>query len=117
GATGVWLGYPIADPIVGLLITLAILLILKDAVRQIWLRLMDAVDPEIVEKAERAARDVEGVEEVSTVRARWIGHTIHGEATIVANQGIRLADAHAIGERARHAMLHAVPKLSSVTVH
>jgi cation diffusion facilitator family transporter len=117
GAAGVWLGYPIADPIVGLLITLAILVILKDAVRQIWLRLMDAVDPEIVAKAERAARDVEGVEEVRAVRARWIGHTIHAEATIVANQAIRLADAHAIGERARHAMLHAVPKLASVTVH
>jgi cation diffusion facilitator family transporter len=117
GAGGVWLGYPIADPIVGLVITIAILLVLKDAVRQIWQRLMDAVDPEIVAKAERAARETEGVESVSSVRARWIGHTIHGEAQIVADQGLRLAEAHAIGERARHAMLHAVPRLTSVTVH
>jgi cation diffusion facilitator family transporter len=117
GAVGVWLGYPIADPIVGLLITIAILLVLKDAVRQIWQRLMDAVDPEIVAKAERAAAEVEGVEQVRSVRARWIGHTIHAEAQIIADQGLPLVEAHAIGERARHAMLHAVPKLTSVIVH
>jgi cation diffusion facilitator family transporter len=117
GVGGVWLGYPIADPIVGLLITGAILLVLRDAIRQIWQRLMDAVDPRIVEKAEQAARETEGVESVQSVRARWIGHAIHGEAHIVADQGLRLSEAHAVGERARHAMLHAVPKLASVTVH
>src|SRR5262249_35335624 len=43
GAAGVWLGFPQADPLVGLLITGAILLILKDATVQIWHRLMDSV--------------------------------------------------------------------------
>jgi cation diffusion facilitator family transporter len=117
GAAGVWLGFPRADPLVGLLITLAILLVLKEAAVQLWRRLMDAVDPELVTRAETAASQAEGVEEVSAVRARWIGHTIHAEALIVVDEDVSLGEAHAVAERARHQMLHAVPKLTSVTVH
>ncbi|MDQ3812055.1 MAG: cation diffusion facilitator family transporter [Chloroflexota bacterium] len=117
GAAGVWLGFARADPIVGLLITAAILLVLKDATVQMWRRLMDAVDPRLVAQAAAAARAAEGVQDVSTVRARWIGHTIHAEASIVADCELSLRQAHAIAEAARHSMLHAVPKLSSVTVH
>jgi cation diffusion facilitator family transporter len=117
GAAGVWLGFPLADPIVGLAITLAILIVLKDAAVQMWRRLMDAVDPRLVEQARAAANEAEGVQSVSTVRARWIGHTIHAEALIVADADLSLGEAHRVAERARHNMLHAVPKLSSVTVH
>ena len=117
GAAGVWLGFPLADPIIGLVITLAILIVLKDAAVQMWRRLMDAVDPALVEQATAAAAEAEGVQSVSTVRARWIGHSIHAEALIVADADLTLGEAHQVAERARHAMLHAVPKLSSVTVH
>jgi cation diffusion facilitator family transporter len=117
GAAGVWLGFPVADPLVGLAITLAILVVLKDSAVQMWRRLMDAVDPELVEQATNAAGAAEGVQRVTSVRARWIGHTIHAEALIVADARISLEEAHAVAERARHAMLHAVPKLTSVTVH
>jgi cation diffusion facilitator family transporter len=117
GAAGVWLGYPVADPIVGLLITVAILLVLKDAALQMWRRLMDAVDPRLVEQAAAAAAQAEGVQSVSTVRARWIGHSIHAEALIVADADLTLGEAHQVAERARHNMLHAVPKLATVTVH
>src|SRR5439155_24937821 len=117
GAAGVWLGFSQADPLVGLGITAAILLILKDATLQIWRRLMDAVDPQILSRAEEAARSVEGVEAVSSLRARWIGHSIHAEVLLTADCDLPLGKAHAVGERARHAMLHAVPKLTDVTVH
>lgn len=117
GAFGVWLGFPIADPLVGLVITVAILLVLKDSAIQMWRRLMDAVEPSLVDQAARAAASAEGVQRVSSVRARWIGHTIHAEALIVADAHLSLGEAHQVAERARHAMLHAVPRLSSVTVH
>jgi cation diffusion facilitator family transporter len=117
GAGGVWLGFPRADPIVGLLITGAILLVLKDAAMQMWRRLMDAVDPHLIDQATDAARSAPGVQSVSEVRARWIGHTIHAEALIVADSDLTLREAHAVAEEARHSMLHAVPKLSTVTVH
>jgi cation diffusion facilitator family transporter len=117
GAAGVWLGMPLADPIIGLVITVAILLVLKDSAVQMWRRLLDAVDPALVEQATRAAASAEGVQGVETLRARWIGHTIHAEALIVADATLNLEQAHEVAERARHAMLHAVPRLSSVTVH
>jgi cation diffusion facilitator family transporter len=117
GAGGVWVGFPRADPIVGLLITLAILFVLKDATLQMWRRLMDAVDPDLTRRAAAAAAGAAGVQRVSEVRARWIGHTIHAEALIVADCEVSLRDAHEIAEDARHRMLHAVPKLTSVTVH
>jgi cation diffusion facilitator family transporter len=117
GAAGVWLGFGLADPLVGLLITVAILVVLKDAALQMWRRLMDAVDPLLVAQASAAASEAEGVQSVSAVRARWIGHAIHAEALIVADADLSLGEAHQVAERARHKMLHAVPRLNTVTVH
>jgi cation diffusion facilitator family transporter len=117
GAAGVWLGFPLADPLVGLGISIVILFVLRGAVVQIWRRLMDAIDPALVAQAEEAAASADGVVGVSQVRARWIGHSIHAEAVILADSSLSLAEAHAVAERARHAMLHAVPKLAGVTVH
>ena len=116
GALGVLAGLPIADPLVGLLITLAIHFILKDAGREIWWRLMDAVEPALVEKLEHAAR-VDGVQDVHEVRVRWIGHTLHAEANVRVDETLTTADGHAIAEEARHAMLHAAPQLRSAIVH
>lgn len=117
GVIGVWLGFPQADPLVGLAITVAILFVLKNAVVQIWQRLMDAIEPALLERAETAASAVPGVQSVDAVRARWIGHTIHGEGWITADRDLTLAAAHEIAEQARYAMLHAVPKLADVTIH
>ena len=117
GAAGVAAGYPVADALVGLLITGAILLVLKDAGLQIWHRMMDAIDPELLDRAAAAAGSADGVQAVSVVRARWIGHTLHLDAHIVADCDLRLSEAHAVAERARHAMVHALPKLASATVH
>jgi cation diffusion facilitator family transporter len=117
GAAGAWLGFPHADPLVGLGITLAIVFVLKDAARHMWHRLMDAVDPKLLDAAAAAARGADGVQDVSNLRARWVGHAIHAEAHVVADCDLSLSEAHAVAERARHAMLHAVPRLANVTVH
>jgi divalent metal cation (Fe/Co/Zn/Cd) transporter len=45
GAGGVAVGWDWADPVVGLLITVAIVAVLRQAAREIYRRLMDAVDP------------------------------------------------------------------------
>jgi cation diffusion facilitator family transporter len=117
GAIGSWLGVSILDPLVGLAITVAILVILKGAVVQIWRRLLDAVDPDLLDRARAAAAGADGVQGVPMIRARWIGHSLHAEANIVADRDLTLVEGHEIAERARHAMLHAVPKLASATVH
>lgn len=76
------LGAPILDPIIGLLIGIAIVFIAKDATVRIWYRLMDAVDPALIDEIEHQAAHVSGVERIDTVRARWVGHRLHAELTI-----------------------------------
>ncbi|MCL4241996.1 MAG: cation diffusion facilitator family transporter, partial [Dehalococcoidia bacterium] len=117
GAGGVWLGFERADPIVGLAITVAILFVLKGAASQVWRRLMDAVEPEVLHRAEQAAERVPGVVHVSLVRPRWIGHTIHAEVRVTVDRELSVAEGHWIAEEVEHAMVHAVPKLGSVIVH
>jgi cation diffusion facilitator family transporter len=117
GGIGVAAGFPRADPIVGLLITVAILAVLKDAARDIFHRLMDSVDPDLVDRVEHVLANVPGVQAVETVRIRWLGHQLRAEATIVADCDLRLADAHDIAQDAHHHLLHDIPRLAEATIH
>ncbi|MFF7612330.1 cation diffusion facilitator family transporter [Streptomyces lavendulae] len=117
GAGGSALGRRGADPVVGLLITLAILLVLADSARQVGRRLMDAVDPVLVDSAERALRRVEGVLDVGQLRMRWIGHALRAEADIVVGPDLTVVQAHHLAVAAEHALIHAVPRLTAATVH
>jgi cation diffusion facilitator family transporter len=76
GAIGVWAGYPLADPIVGLLITAAILVLVWQAARAVLTRMLDGVDPAVLDEVAHAARHVSGVNDVAEVRGRWIGHRL-----------------------------------------
>jgi cation diffusion facilitator family transporter len=117
GALGVWLGFPLADPIIGLIITAAIVLVLRTAARDVFRRLLDGVDPKIVETAEQALADEPGVVEVRRVRMRWIGHRLHADAELDIDPNTSLAAAHALAHNAEHTLTHAVPKLSSALIH
>jgi cation diffusion facilitator family transporter len=117
GAGGVAIGWRWADPLVGLLITLAILFVLKDAAREVYRRLMDAVDPALLATAERALAETPGVRRVAALRMRWIGHRLHAETDLVLDSAMTLAEAHAIAVEAEHRLLHAVPRLTAATVH
>jgi cation diffusion facilitator family transporter len=117
GAVGALAGFPLADPIVGLLITVAILFVLRDAAKQVYARLMDAVDPSLVDLAEDALGASPGVVAVEKVRLRWVGHRILAEADITVSPTLSVVDGHAIAVEAHHRLLHEVPKLAEVTVH
>ena len=117
GAGGAALGHPLADPVVGLLITAAIAFVLKDAAREVLRRLMDAVDPALVDRAETALRSVDGVRDVAELRTRWIGHRLRAEATVVLDGSLTLRAAHHIAVEAEHALLHAVPRLTAALIH
>jgi len=117
GAVGVLLGFPLADPLVGLLITLVILVVLKGAATQIFRRLMDAVDPELTLSAERVVATTPGVEGEPQVRIRWVGHELWADAELTVDCDRSLSEAHAIAEQAQHDLLHELPRLARVTVH
>ncbi|MEU4359681.1 cation diffusion facilitator family transporter [Streptomyces virginiae] len=117
GAGGAAIGWRYADPLVGLLITLAILAVLRGAAREVCRRLMDSVDPALVDNAEHALRSVDGVRGLGQVRMRWIGHTLRAEADIVVDPQLTVVQAHELAVAAEHALIHAVPRLTAATVH
>lgn len=117
GAGGVALGYPLADPIVGLIITVAILAVLRTAVRDVFRRLLDGVDPALVETAEQSLAAEPGVRSVHSVRMRWMGHRLHADVELDLDPELSLAQAHQIAHDAEHHLVHAVPKLTTALIH
>lgn len=117
GAVGVWLGYPLADPIIGLLITVAILAIVWQSAKAVFERALDGLDPEILDELRHVVVHVPEVREVGEVRARWIGHRLHAEVNVAVDGGLTVSAAHAIAMEVRHRALHHLPHLGNVTVH
>jgi len=117
GAGGVALGFRLADPIIGLVITLAILVVLRQAAREVFSRLMDVVDPALVDKVEAVIRATPGVLDVGQVRLRWIGHALRAECDVIVDERLSLVQAHRIAEETEHRLLHDVRRLTAAIVH
>ncbi|BBY91813.1 putative cation efflux system protein [Mycobacterium gallinarum] len=117
GAVGVWLGFPLADPIVGLVIAGAIGVVLVIATRDVFGRLLDRIDPEYLDTARTVLSRQPGVRGVRRVRMRWIGHRLEADTELDVDPSLSLADAHAVAHAAEHELAHAIPKLGSVVVH
>jgi cation diffusion facilitator family transporter len=117
GVGGVAIGWDWADPVVGLLITVAILAVLRQAAREIYRRLMDAVNPALVDQVEQTLRATPGVLGVGQVRLRWIGHQLRAECEVIVDPGATAVQAHQVAVNAEHNLLHALPRLSAALVH
>jgi cation diffusion facilitator family transporter len=117
GAGGVALGWRWADPVVGLGITVAILAVLAEAAREVYRRLMDAVDPTLVDTVTETLRATPGVAGVGAVHLRWIGHALRAECEIVVPADLTVTAAHDIAVDAEHRLIHALPRLDSAFVH
>ena len=117
GAIGIWLGYPLADPVIGLLITVVIFRILWDVSRDVLRRILDGVDPEVVDEVEHAVEHVPGVLAVNQVRVRWIGHRMHAELSISVEPEISIRQGHNLALEVQHQLLHHLNYLSSATIH
>ncbi len=117
GAVGVWLGFPLADPLIGLGITIAILMIVWQSAKTVFPRLLDAVDPEVTQEIRAVLSRVDNVVEVTEVRARWLGHELHAEVNLAVDRSISVSEGHAVALDARHELIQELPYLSGVTVH
>jgi len=116
GVLGVYFGFPILDPIVGIAITIAILFIVKAAAASIWMRLIDGIEPEILAQIEHAPTHVDGVIAVHDVRARWLGHRVYSDVAVDVDPGLSLQKAHAISKEIERSLREDVPLLGGVTV-
>ena len=117
GAAGIALGLPWADPVIGLLIAIAILGVLRSAVTQVGARLMDAVSPDLVHTAREAVDTVDGVLDVRSLRLRWIGHTLHADGDITVAADLPVAAGHDIAHHAEEHLLDALPRLAAAVIH
>jgi len=117
GVVGVALGFPLADPLVGLLITVAILKIVWDSGKLVLTRLLDGVDPDVVDEIRHAVNHAPGVKEVSDVRVRWLGHRMHAEVNLAVDPTLSVEEGHGIALEAQHELLHHMDYLSSATIH
>jgi cation diffusion facilitator family transporter len=115
GAVGVMLGFPLADPIVGILISIAIIILLWGTVRSIGRRLMDGIEPELVDRARHTLEHVPGVLSVPSLQLRWVGHRLQGNATVQVADG-RISDADALTHVAQHELAHALPNLDAMVL-
>jgi len=117
GAIGVWLGYPLADPIVGILITAAILRIVWESGKTVFTRLLDGVDPDVTDEIKGTVKHTPGVEDVTEVRVRWLGHRLHGEINISVTPELSVEKGHEIAIEVERQLLNALPYLSYATIH
>ncbi|MGI8467161.1 MAG: cation diffusion facilitator family transporter [Pyrinomonadaceae bacterium] len=116
-AIGVYLGFPLADPIIGIIMTILILKIVWESSGAVFTRLLDGVEPDVPDKIKEQAKKAEGVKDVSEVRVRWLGHRMHAELNVVVAENLLVEQGHDIATRVRHELLHNLPFLSNATVH
>lgn len=116
-ALGVYLGYPLADPVIGILMTVLILRIVWESAAAVFTRLLDGVEPDVPNQIKEQARQTKGVKDVSEVRVRWLGHRMHAELNVAVAQGLSVEQGHNIANRVRHDLLHKLQFLSGVTIH
>jgi cation diffusion facilitator family transporter len=117
GAIGVAVGVPVLDPLIGLLITVAILFIVRDAAKAVFSRMLDGIEPSILADVEHAPMHVAGVHDVHEARARWLGHKVHADLHITVDPNLTVAESHALVDRVQEALAAHIPALGGAVVH
>lgn len=98
GLVGVLAGAKWADPVAGLVVTLFICHVGWEVTADVAHRLLDGVEPEVIEAAETAASHVDGVRHAHA-RARWTGRSLRIEIEGWVDSHLTVADADAVGQR------------------
>ena len=117
GAIGVYMGYPKADPVIGLIITVAILGIVWQSVKTVFSRMLDGVEPDVIDEVMHVAAHVPGVQGITDVRARWVGHRLNAELSITVSPDLSVERGHELAKEVEHQLRHHLKFLSGATVH
>ena len=117
GAAGVFMGFPLADPIIGLIITVMIFWIVWDSGKTIFTRLIDGVDPAVTDEIRHTADHIDWVIEITDVKVRWLGHRLHAEVNITVDSLLSVENGHNIAKEFQHELLHHLRYLSDATIH
>ena len=116
GALGVWLGYSQADLIVGLLITAMLFRIVWETAQTMLVRILDGVNPEVIDEINHAVEHVIDVQALNSVRARWLGHRLYAEVAIAVAPDLSIAAGEDIAARVRAQLQEHIPYLAHAIV-
>ncbi len=111
------LGYPVVDPIAGIFISVFIFWIVVGASKDIFKRLLDIVDPELIDKVEKITSSMKEVKSVHDVKARWIGHSLRVNVSIAVNENLSVREGHNVAVTVHRKLIHEIPHLENVTIH
>jgi len=115
GAVGVWAGFPLADPIIGLLITVTIFGIVWQSAKSVLVRALDGIEPAIIDEIRHAAEHVKGIKVVDA-RARWIGHRLHSDVAIAVDNKLPVSAGVKLAEQLRRELFEHISALRTATV-
>lgn len=113
---GTWLGYPIIDPVIGIVIGAAIVGITWSAAKSMWYRLMDAVDPELVHRVEHVVEHHTAIKTADRIQLRWVGHRLHGELVFSVDGRLTVQESDELVHHLQHHLKDELPNLGEVTV-
>ena len=116
GALGVWAGFPLADPIVGLLISFLIMAIVWQTARAVFTRMLDGIEPEVLDEIRHTAEHVPGIVAVKDVRARWLGHKLRAEIDITVDGALPVTASDAIAARYERELKAHLPPLQAAQI-
>ncbi|MHB1102835.1 MAG: cation diffusion facilitator family transporter [Devosia sp.] len=116
GAIGVGLGFPLADPIVGLLITVAIFGVVWQSAKSVFTRMLDGLEPGTLDDIRHAAEHVRGIVRIVDAKARWLGHKLHADVVIAVEPGLSLAEANGIAVALQEELFSHLPALAAANI-
>ena len=114
---GSLVGWDWVDPVAGMLVAVMILVILRSTAVKMLGRILDAVDPELVERSTAIAAGVEGVVEVTATRLRFSGHRLLATVSVGVDPRVSVTEGHLIAERVAHELAHQLPFALDAVVH
>lgn len=114
---GAVFGQAWVDPTAGLVVAVPILWLLARSARRIFRRLIDGIEPEILQTATATIAAVEGVDAVEDIRIRWHGHQLRIAASIAVASTLTVKEGHDIAHQVEHELHHAYTTPVVATIH
>jgi len=105
------------DPVAGLVVASAILWLMARSARRMSRRVLDGIEPEIVDEVEATIRTVPGVRDVADLRVRWHGHQLRIAASIAVDADHTVKVGHDTAHNVEHALHHQFSHPISALIH
>lgn len=114
---GAVFGVEWVDPVAGLVVAVAILWLLMKTGREMIRRLLDAVDPELVDEARSTIEDVPGVISLAGLQVRWHGHQLQIAASVCVDPNLSVKEGHHIAHEVEHGLHHSFDSPVVAIIH